>query len=311
MTLQICHSGVVAKSGLDWMKQNMSMKGLWWSPQALSVTTLTHKHSVNEDAYDVILNPAKSQLVVKTEDKSAPIKVYDLKGNKLTQFGGDIDGLSGWGCMSLDSHRDLYLAACGGHLATVTMDGQRKERKPLNCCDLKGVAYIRDNGDPENDLHVYVVSDIENHTISVINLSVVTSFGSEGHGAGQFDYPHFITSCTYQDKPVIVVSDRNNHRVQLLDLYGKHLHTYGSHGEGDGQLHGPCGIIVDPTGRIIICDRYNNRVVSFWMEDGQDNWSCLIPQEQRLNEPYCIDIDTAGKTLDVGDYDKVHLYSYK
>ena len=92
---------------------------------------------------DVLLNPARSQLVVKTDDKSAPIKVYDLKGNKLAQFGGGIDGLSGGGCLSLDCHRDLYLAACDGHLTTVTMDGQRKDRIDIKGCKLRGISYIK------------------------------------------------------------------------------------------------------------------------------------------------------------------------
>ena len=233
--------------------------------------------------------------------------MYDLKGNKLAQFGAGIEGLSGDGCISLDSHRDLYLAACDRHLTTVTMDGQRKDRIDMEGCDLQGVTYIR-----ENDL--YVVSDVTKHTIKLIDprtMSVVRSFGSYGTDPGQFNYTSFITTYTDQGNPVIVVSDRNNHRVQLLDLYGTHLHTYGSYGDGEGQILRPRGVVADPTGRILMCDYSNNRVVSFLREDGQDKWERLIPHEQQLNEPYCIDIDTAGKTLAVGDYDKVHLYSYK
>ena len=273
--------------------------------QAVPLTRLTHKHSIQEDAYDVTFNPARSQLVVKTTDKSAPIKVYDLKGNKLTQFGGGIDGLSGRGCMSLDSHRDLYLVACDRRLTTVTMDGQRKDRIDMKGCKLTGVTYIK-----ENDL--YVVSDISNDKLKLIDprtKSVVRSFGSKGTGPGQFNYPYNITSYTDQGKPVIVVRDANNHRVQLLDLYGTHLHTYGSKGSGDGQLDWPCGVVVDPTGRIIVCDQYNKRVVSFWREDGQDKWQCLIPRQQLPWKPYCIDIDTTHKTLAVGDQ-TVQLYSY-
>ena len=228
--------------------------------------------------------------------------MYDLKGNKLTQFGGDIDGLTGWGCISLDSHRDLYLAACDGHLTTVTMDGQRKDRIDMEGCDLRGVTYIR-----ENDL--YVVSDINNHTLKLIDprtKSVVRSFGSKGTGPGQFNLPSFITTYTDRGKPVIVVSDCNNHRVQLLDLYGTHLHTYGSYGHGDGQLNHPRGVEADPTGRVIVCDQWNNRVVSFWREDGQDKWQSLIPQTLM----YCIDIDIQHKTLATNNGNKMTLYSW-
>ena len=87
----------------------------------------------------IVFNPARSQLVAKTTDKAASIKVYDLKGNKLAQFGAGIEGLSGAGCISLDSHRDLYLAACDGHLTTLTMDGQSRDRIDMPDCQLKGI----------------------------------------------------------------------------------------------------------------------------------------------------------------------------
>ena len=242
--------------------------------QAVPLTRLIHKHSVKEDAWDFVFNPSRSQLLVKTLDKtSAPIKVYDLKGNKLTQFGGGIDGLSGDGCLSLDSHRELYLAACYGHLTTVTMDEHRKDRIDMDRCGLKGVTYIR-----ENDL--YVVSDITYNKIKLIDprtKSVVRSFGSAGTSPGQFSYPFYITTYTDQGRPVIVVSDHYNHRVQLLDLYSTNLHTYGSYGDGEGQLCDPGGVAADPTGRILVCDYGNTRVMSFWREDGQDKWQCLIP----------------------------------
>ena len=184
---------------------------------------------------DVTFNPAKSQFVVKTSDSTDPIKVYDLKGNKRAQFGGSIVGLSGDGRLSIDSHRDLYLAACDGHLTTVTMYGHRNDRIDMKGCDLRGVAYIK-----QNDL--YVVSDVTKHKISLIDprtKSIVRSFGSKGTRPGQFDIPISITTYTDQGNPIIVVSDFNNHRVQLLDLYGTPLDTFGNMGRGDAKLGQP------------------------------------------------------------------------
>ena len=266
---------------------------------------LEHEITVGNTVFDVTFNPATSQVVVKTDDESAPIKVYDLKGNKLTQFGGDIDGLSGDGCMSLDSHRDLYLAACDGHLTTVTMDGQRKDRIDMEGCELRGVTYIR-----EDDLYVVSVLIDKVMLIDPRTKEVVRSFGSKGTGPGKFDYPGYISTYTDQGKPVIVVSDCNNHRVQLLDLYGTHLHTYGSYGDGDGQLYHPRGVVVDPTGRVIVCDGNNNRVVSFWREDGQDKWQCLIPQGQLQGSPWYMDIDPTHNIVAVEGLDTIHLYTW-
>ena len=269
------------------------------------VPALIHQHSYHPGSavYGVLCNHTRSQLVVKSMDESAPIKVYDLRGNKFTQFGGDIDGLTENGCMSLDSHRDLYLAACYENLTTLTMDGKRKDRIDMEGCNLSGVTYIM-----EDDL--YVVSDVTNHKIMLIDprtKSVVRSIGSKGTRPGQFQIPAFLTTYTDQGKPVIVVSDIQNHRVQLLDLYGTHLHTYGSEGGAPGQLCDPHGVAADPTGRIIVCDYSNKRVVSFWTEDGQDKWQCLIPQ--LAGKPYCVDIDTTHETMAVEVNNTVTLYT--
>ena len=259
---------------LNMPSRKMVVSGVIATPTVEPIQSLKRQERIKlNDVCDVTINPALSQLVVKTRDTKAPIKVYDLKCNKLTQFGGGIDGLSGDGFISLDSHRDLYLAACDGHLTTVTMDGQRKDRINMKGCNLRGVAYIR-----ENDL--YVVSHVTEHKISLIDpraKPVVRSFGSRGSNPGQFNQPRYITTYTDQGKPVIVISDWNNHRVQLLDLYGTPLRTFGSYGKGDGQLNYPDGVVVDPKSRIIVADNSNRRVVSFWTEDGQDKWQCLIP----------------------------------
>ena len=264
------------------------------------------QHTVTIEAWSLVFNPSVSQLTVRTDDVTAPIKVYDLKGNKLTQFGGGIEGLHGYGCLSLDSHRDLYLAACDGHLTTVTMDGQRKDRIDMEGCDLRGVTYIK-----ENDL--YVVSDKTNHKISLIDpktKSVVRSFGSKGKDPGQFNSPYHICSYTDFGKPMIVVSDYRNNRIQLLDLAGAHQHTYGRPGRGDGHLDCPHGIAVDSNGAVIVGDRNNRRVVSYCIEDGQDQWQCLIPHDQLQEEPTNLDIDPIHNLLAVSVGDKVKIYSY-
>ena len=278
------------------------------SRQAKPVERFSQSHSVTVDCaiHSLVLNPDCSQLVIRTDHSPAPIKMYDLNGRKRKgkKMGRGIDGLTDRGGMSLDSHRDLYLAACDGHLTTVTMDGQRKDRIDMEGCKLSGVTYIR-----ENDL--YVVSDITNDNISLIDprtKSVVQSFGSKGTSSVQFNNPAFITTYPDQGKPVIVVSDCNNNRVHLIDLYGTHLHTYGSKGRGDGQLYNPCDITTDPTGRITVCDAGNDRVTSFWTEDGQDKWQCLVSYKQRNNWPRCVDIDTEHGIAAVGLDDGVLLY---
>lgn len=66
------------------------------------------------------------------------------------------------------------------------------------------------------------------------------------------------------------VSDRNNHRIVVLDIRGNPLRPrseFGGFGKGYAQLYYPSGIAVSPFGEIFIADSGNDRIVKF-REDG-------------------------------------------
>ncbi|MGI9518959.1 MAG: peptidase [Pirellulaceae bacterium] len=50
-------------------------------------------------------------------------------------------------------------------------------------------------------------------------------FGGPGEDPGTFDTPHGLWIDERQDEPVLVVTDRANHRLQVLSLDGKHRRT--------------------------------------------------------------------------------------
>lgn len=52
-------------------------------------------------------------------------------------------------------------------------------------------------------------------------------------------------------------------RVQIFDLDGGFITTWGSKGKGEGQFDSPDGIAVDAQGRIIIFDDFGQRVQVF------------------------------------------------
>ena len=60
-----------------------------------------------------------------------------------------------------------------------------------------------------------MVCDSGNHRVQVFELSgkFVRKFGSEGSGKGEFDRP--VSTASLSDGR-IVVSDRNNHRIQIF-----------------------------------------------------------------------------------------------
>jgi len=85
-------------------------------------------------------------------------------------------------------------------------------------------------------------------------------FGSLGSGPGQFDDPFGITT---DSNDRIIVSDTNNHRIQVFDSTGAPQFEFGSLGSAPGQFDFPSGVTTDSNDRIIVADTLNNRIQVF------------------------------------------------
>jgi hypothetical protein len=59
----------------------------------------------------------------------------------------------------------------------------------------------------------------------------------------------------------ILVADSGNDRVQAFDGIGQFVSEVGVHGSGAGELNNPQGLALDPSGRVIVADQGNNRLV--------------------------------------------------
>lgn len=46
----------------------------------------------------------------------------------------------------------------------------------------------------------------------------------------------------------------------MYDRDGTYLHSFGEHGEGDGQFNAPTGICIDTYGNVIVADWGNSRL---------------------------------------------------
>ena len=64
----------------------------------------------------------------------------------------------------------------------------------------------------------------------------VAKFGSQGDKPGQLEHPHYIAVSSNNR---VIVSDSNNHRLQIFDVNGKVLTTFGSEGTEEGQFKFP------------------------------------------------------------------------
>ena len=61
----------------------------------------------------------------------------------------------------------------------------------------------------------------------------------------------------------VVVTERDQHRVSVINLSGKKLVSFGTCGSGQGQFKYPHGIAVDGMGNIFVADRNNDRIQKF------------------------------------------------
>nr|CAI5832425.1 unnamed protein product [Callosobruchus analis] len=66
-----------------------------------------------------------------------------------------------------------------------------------------------------------------------------------GSGEGQLEHPHYIAVSSTNR---VVVSDSNNHRIQIFDVNGKVITTFGTEGADEGQFKFPRGVAVDDQG---------------------------------------------------------------
>lgn len=108
---------------------------------------------------------------------------------------------------------------------------------------------------------IYVV-DSANNTILKFSSTgtLLTQFGSQGTGNGQFNWPEGIA---LDDSGNIYVTDYRENRVQKFDANGNYLSQFGTSGTSNGQFYGPKGIALDSAGTIYVTDTGNYRVEKF------------------------------------------------
>ena len=129
--------------------------------------------------------------------------------------------------------------------------------------------------------------------VRMCNLSTehILSFGSQGTGNGQFDYPCKIC---IQDGEVYMI-DAPNHRIQAFSTDGKFLRVWGSQGTGDGQFNYPYAVAVDANGSVFIADTYNHRIQVFGSDGTCDReWGSNSTGDGQFSNPRGIAVSEGG-----------------
>lgn len=191
------------------------------------------------------------------------VRVYDVEGNQLRQFGGNAGDQPGqFGYVSdvvQDADGYYYVSEFGQNdrVTKLAPDGQvvgcwgRSGVEPGNFQRIRALAIGPDG--------LVYVCDACNHRVQVFTRAgeLVRIIGGEGSGPGQFHYP---SDVAFGPDGSLYVVERVNARVQKLTPTGEPLGMWGSGGRGPGQLADPWALVVDRFGRVHVIDTENHRV---------------------------------------------------
>ena len=97
-------------------------------------------------------------------------------------------------------------------------------------------------------------------TVCDIDSEYYGTFGSFGHGDGQFVY---LSGLAEDSRKRIYISDEYASRVSVFDLDGGFLRKWGLRGAGAGDLDGPSGLAIGANDTVFVSDTHNHRIQKF------------------------------------------------
>lgn len=229
-------------------------------------------------------------LIYVNTDTEQAVMVFDAKGDLQQAWGKEFQGgLHGMTHVREGEHEFLYLAHIGRHqIAKATLSG--KILWTMGAPKEAGVYTKDDEYRPTSvavarDGAIYAADGYGKSWIHQDNaeLEYVRSFGGPGTEPGKLRTPHGIWIDTRVDPNVLVVCDRENNRLQMFDLDGKHLRVL--HGDVrrpcNVYIRGDSAVVADLAGRVTIFDK-DWKVVAH-VGDNPDNkkWALNgVPKEQ-------------------------------
>jgi hypothetical protein len=269
--------------------------------------TLGYTHGIVVDRDDNVF--------LHNQSKDAVIK-FDRQGNFISSWGPEFAaGAHGMYLSNEGGTEYLYLADNARHIVVkTTLEG--KEIYRIETPDLPEVyqkpeqfvptdTAVAPNGD------VYVCDGYGQPWVHQYDKTGqrIRSWGGKGQEPGKLDQPHGIWIDTRGKEPQVYVADRNNRRIQIFTLDGKHV------GFVQGMLRFPCCfyqyrdemVIPDLFGRVTILDKDNKLITHLGDTDkfNRPGWPGEylpgypnIPQDQRkpgeFISPHAACVDSHG-----------------
>jgi hypothetical protein len=240
-------------------------------------------------------------------EKPVGILVYSADGKIVRTIANELPGIHGMCINDEDGEQFIYGARNGGRDAyKLRLDGSVVWK----------IGVPRESGKYQKDTqysptgicvgpnkHVYVVDGYGQNWCHEFdeNQKYVRSFGGKGTEPGKFMTCHGITLDTRGPKPLLLICDRENHRLQHFDLDGNFVEVVAE------KLRRPCSAsirgkniaVAELQGRVAILDGDNKLVAALGDNPNDKQWAQYkVPPEQWkegiFNAPHGISYDKDG-----------------
>jgi len=121
---------------------------------------------------------------------------------------------------------------------------------------------IRPTGIAIDEDRIFIV-DTHAHKVLIFSKKdgkLLFSFGANGTGKGEFNYP---TNIFTGKDGLLYITDSLNFRIQIFDRNGNFISSFGKHGDSLGDFSKPKGIAVDSEGHIYVADAHFDNIQIF------------------------------------------------
>ncbi len=211
------------------------------------------KHTVNKSAT--------------TEDA---VVVFDANGKYIRSWGKQYKGGAHGLHLSKEGNEEFfYLCDTKRHVfAKTNLKGEELWRKwaPEQCTGYsRPEEFVPTNVAVAPDGNFYVADGYGKSFIHQYDKDAkyIRSFGGKGSEAGKLDCPHGLMVDLRGAKPVLVVADRSNHRLQNFTLDGQHINFVTDEMQAPCHFHthGEVMVVPDLDSRVTLLDKQNKLLV--------------------------------------------------